>query len=266
MILKGENLLPEIVFIEGVSGVGKSTMVKTLAGELRRLGYSVRDYVEFDYTNPIDFYCTAYLLPEQYEKLCRDYPLSADIIRANTIPAGKAKLVRYFDEDTPLFEEPLLSELALCEFCYKPKQLVPIEEYSSAYREVWRQWVSMLDKSCDFFLFDGSLLHHPINDMMRNYGVDGEGALPHVRSLLDSLGDIKRHIFYLKTGNIRGQLKRAYRDRGQDTPAEEQIRFWESRYENDRTVLRGISEEYEIFDVSAGNWVEVRKEILNRLT
>ena len=258
--------MPEIVFIEGVSGVGKSTMVKMLAEDLRERGYSVRDYVEFDYTNPIDFYCTAYLLPEECEKLCRDYPLAVDTIRANTTPAGKAKLVRYFDEDMPLFEEPLLSELALHEFCYKPKQLVLLEEYSAAYREVWRQWVSTLDESCDFFLFDGSLLHHPINDMMRNYGVDGEGAVPHITALLDSLGDIKRHIFYIKTDHIRKQLEKAHRDRGQNVPTEEQFRFWESRYENDRTVLRGLSEEYKIFDISAGNWETVRKEILNRLT
>ena len=258
--------MPEIVFIEGVSGVGKSTMVRMLAEDLRALDCSVRDYVEFDYTNPIDFYCTAYLLPEQYEKLCADYPSSADTIRANTISAGKAKLVRYFDEDTPLFSEPLLSELALREFCYKPKQLVPIDEYTAAYQAVWHSWASSLDETVDIIIFDGSLLHHPINDMMRNYSVDGEGAIPHVTALLDSLGKIKRHLFYLKTDDIRKQLKRAHRDRGQDRPTDQQIRFWEKRYENDMAVLRSLQENYEIFDVSAGNWEAVRKQILNRLT
>lgn len=258
--------MPKLVFIEGVSGVGKSTMVKLLAENLRALGKSVRDYVEFDYTNPIDFYCTAYLLPEQYEKLCRDYPSFADTIRENTVHAGKAELVRYYNEDTPLFEEPLLSELALHEFCYKPKRSVPLEEYTSAYREVWRLWASALTETYDFILFDGSLLHHPINDMMRNYGVNGEGAIPHVKALLDSLGGVRRHIFYLKTDSIRKQLEKAYFDRGQDAPTKEQICFWERRYENDMTVLRGIQEEQEIYDISAGNWDSVRKAILARLT
>ena len=264
--MEGESFLPELVFIEGVSGVGKSTMVKLLAENLRALGKSVREYVEFDYTNPIDFYCTACLLPEQYEKLCGDYPASVETIRANTVHAGKARLVRYYDEDTPLFEGLLLSELSLHEFCYKPKLPVSLEEYTAVYQEVWRHWASELDNTYDFLLFDGSLLHHPINDMMRNYGVDGEKAISHIRLLLASLGSIRRRIFYIKTDSIRRQLERAYLDRSQGTPTEEQIRFWENRYENDRTVLRGIQEEYEIYDVSAGNWDSVRKQILDRLT
>ena len=264
--VKGESVLPELIFIEGVSGVGKSTMVRLLAQDLRALGYSVRDYVEFDYTNPIDFYCTAYFTAEQYEKLCADYPSSADAIRTNTVCAGKAKLVRYFDGDTPLFSEPLLSELALHEFCYKPTHLVPIEEYTSAYREVWRSWASALDKTYDFIIFDGSLLHHPINDMMRNYEIKGEGAIPHITALLDSLGGIKRHIFYLKTDNVQKQLEKAYLDRSQGTPSDKQIHFWEARYQNDLIVLHSISEEYEIYDISVGNWDSVREEILHRLT
>jgi deoxyadenosine/deoxycytidine kinase len=49
----------ELVFIEGVLGVGKSTMVHMLTDELKSLGYAVKEYLEFDYTNPVDFYCTA---------------------------------------------------------------------------------------------------------------------------------------------------------------------------------------------------------------
>ena len=258
--------MPELVFVEGVSGVGKSTMVKLLTQDLRAQGYAVRGYVEFDYTNPIDFYCTAYFPIEQYEKLCEDHPSSADSIRTNTVYAGEARLVRYYDEDTPLFEEPLLSKLTRREFCYKPEYLIPLEQYTSAYREVYRRWASELDETYDFILFDGSLLHHPINDMMRNYGIDGEGAISHIRALLDSLGSIKRHIFYLKTDNLRNQLARAHLDRGQGTPTEEQYAFWEKRYQNDSIVLQNIQEEYEICDISAGNWESVRKQILHRLT
>ena len=53
--------MTELIFIEGVSGIGKSTMVRMLTEELRAEGYRVQPYVEFDFTNPIDFYCTAYL-------------------------------------------------------------------------------------------------------------------------------------------------------------------------------------------------------------
>ena len=258
--------MPELVFIEGVSGVGKSTMTRALAEDLRALGYSVREYLEFDYTNPIDFYSTAYFSLKEYNTLCAVHLQIADLIRENTVCAGNAMLVRYYDQDTPLFSGPLLADLAEHEFCYHPKHLVPLAKYSAAYEAVWRNWAANLDETYDFFIFDGSLLHHPINDMMRNYGVDGEGALPHILTLLRALGSLKRHIFYIKTDQIGKQLAKAHLDRNQDIPTEQQIAFWEQRYQNDQIVLQNIPEETQCFDVSAGNWGAVRGQILKQLT
>ncbi|MBR4000090.1 MAG: hypothetical protein IKI93_17300, partial [Clostridia bacterium] len=191
--------MTELIFIEGVSGIGKSTMVRALAEELRAAGHRVQAYVEFDFTNPIDFYCTAYLTADEYNALCRAYPDDADTIRKYTIPAGDVCLVRYYNEDTPLFEKPLRDELVRHEFCYHPSHLVSLEDYTAAYRHVWENFAGGIDDSLDYLLFDGSLLHHPINDMMRNYHVTGEQAVPHVTTLLRALGSRKRRIFYLET-------------------------------------------------------------------
>lgn len=244
--------MTELVFIEGVSGVGKSTMVRALA---EKLGGRAKSYVEFDYTNPIDFYCTAYLTGDEYKALCGEYP------DAIAIPAGGARLVRYYDQDTPLFEEPLLSRLAEKEFCYNPTRLVSLEEYSAAYQAVWADFAAAIDETWDFLLFDGSLLHHPINDMMRNYHITGEQAVPHVRALLRALGRRKRHIFYLQTPEIGAQLTKAHRNRGQAVPTGEEIAFWEARSRNDKTVLERIGEPYHSFDISREHWDSVREQI-----
>lgn len=134
------------------------------------------------------------------------------------------------------------------------------------YKKVWSNWASALDETYDFIIFDGSLLHHPINDMMRNYGITGEQAISHITTLLNSLGQIKRHIFYIKTDNICRQLTKAYIDRKRGTPTNENIDFWENRYKNDLIVLQNIQEEYQIVDVSSENWDLVRKQILDNLT
>jgi hypothetical protein len=261
----GGATLTELVFIEGVSGVGKSTMVHMLTDKLKSLGYTVKEYIEFDYTNPIDFYCTAYLSLEEYEELCVKYKLFVDILHFNTIIAGNVRLVRYYDEDTPLFDEPLLSELAQKEFCYNPIGLVTLNEYTSVYIDVWANFASSLVETYDFIIFDGSLLHHPINDMMRNYNITGKQAISHVTALLNSLRVRKRHVFYLTTNSISEQLIKAHLDRGQETPTQGQINFWEKRYKNDMIVLNNIHEDCQIYDVSDNGWNLAREQILNKL-
>jgi len=255
--------VPKLVFIEGVSGVGKTTMVRMLAQELREAGKRVEAYEEFDFRNPIDFYCTAYLTEADYEQLCREY--GAERLAKHTVCAGKARLVRYYDEDTPLFEEPLLHELAAREFCYHPKRLISLTEYTEAYRNVWSDFADELDDSQDIILFDGSLLHHPINDMMRNYGASAEQAAGHVGALIEALGDTDWCVFYLKTEDIRSQLAAARAERGQSAPTEEKTAFWVQRYENDMAVLARLSVPHEVLDVSHGGWDAARRRILEKL-
>lgn len=257
--------MTELIFLEGVSGIGKTTMARMLMEELTAAGCRVRAYLEFDYTNPIDFYCTAYLSADEHRHLCEAYPDERDDLLRNTVPAGEVRLVRYFDDDTPLFTPALLAELRKKEFCWHPAHLVSMEEYTEAYRHVWTDFAESIDDTFDFLLFDGSLLHHPINDMMRNYHVTGEQAALHVRTLLESLGGRKRHIFYLETAGIGAQLTRAHADRGQNPPSAENIAFWETRHKNDRIVLDNIDDDSRIYDVSGGNWDGVREQIRNFL-
>ena len=211
--------MTELVFIEGVSGVGKSTMVRMLSEELKAYGYNVKSYVEFDYNNPIDFYCTAYLSAEEYERLITKYVSVVDVMRVNT----HALIKRY------------------------------------------GKTLSGLDETYDFIIFDGSLLHHPINDMMRNYHIDGKQAVSHITTLLNSLGDRPRRIFYLETNNIGRQLIMAHKNRNQSIPTNRQIEFWEKRHQNDKIVLSNLNDNYQIFDISEQNWDFVREQILKSL-
>lgn len=72
--------MTQIIFVEGISVVGKSTMVRMLSDNLCEKGYTVKSYLEFDYTNPIDFYCTAYVPKDKYKKLCAKYASCKTVI------------------------------------------------------------------------------------------------------------------------------------------------------------------------------------------
>ena len=73
--------MTKLLFIEGVSGVGKSTIMQKLCDKLRGMGYSVDLYREFDFPNPIDFFCTAYFKQYKYETVLQPIRLSSKILR-----------------------------------------------------------------------------------------------------------------------------------------------------------------------------------------
>ena len=256
--------MTKLIFLEGVSGVGKSTMAKKLCEDLQLVGKTAKAYVEFDCTNPVDFYCVAYYAAEEYETLCAEYPQYRNTIRTNTVNAGNARLIHYFDEDTPLFEEPLLSDFMEREFCYNPRNPVSFEAYSEAYVSVWKNFTDSLSNDVDFIIFDGSLLHHPINDMIRNYGATKEQALSHIQKLVSMLSKVKYKIYYLQTADITAQLQTAYHNRGQEQPDDSVIAFWEKRYTYDCFVLSHIDSGYRSYDIT-NKWNDVEREIVNEL-
>lgn len=257
--------MTKIRFIEGVSGVGKSTMVRSLTEALSGSGYRVKSYVEFDFTNPIDFYCTAYFLKDAHAHLCAQYEEHLDRIKRYSIPAGDAVLVRYYDEDTPLFEEPLLTVIREAEFCYHPRHLVSMAQYTAAYQAVWQNFIASLDPSVDVYLFDGSLLHHPINDMMRNYRVTAEQAGDHIAVLLETLHGVDWSVQYLYTDDIAAQLTLAHKNRGQKPPTAEEIAFWEQRRQNDQYVLDRLIKNRTAYCVSDIGWDSARAQIIKTL-
>lgn len=257
--------MPKLIFIEGISGVGKSTMTQKLSDALRAMGYSARAYLEFDYTNPIDFYCTAYFTYEEYEKLHDTFAAYADVLSENTIIAGDVRLIRYYDANLPLFPEPLLSALRECEFCYNPTTLVPLAEYTRVYRAVWRGFAENAAGTYDFLLFDGSLLHHPINDMMRNYNVSCDQAAAHVNTLLDSVKSLRREIVYLSSDNIVERLTKAHISRKQAAPTDTQIQFWRKRNQMDEAVLCQMQAPYEVYMISNDGWDIATESALRKM-
>ena len=235
--------MTKLVFVEGVSGVGKTTLVRALEKRLKAAGCSVRAWVEFDHTNPIDFCCTAALTPPQLEELRKEYPDQSDALLRAAIPAGDWRLVRYYHGDEAVFPKPLLDTLAAHELCWHPRRPLPLTVYSDIYAAVWRDFAKGLEKAAeDCYLFDGALLFHPINDMLRNYGVSEERAARHVQRLLDALGDRPRSILYLRTENLPAQLALARAHRGEPAPTSEELAFWQTREACDRAVLGRISE------------------------
>ena len=261
-----DGIVMKLLLIEGISGVGKSTMTPKICKKLCEMGFSVNCYVEGDISNPIDFYCTAYFKQDDYAKLLVKYPIYSEDIENNTVIAGNIRLIRYRNNNVALFPEPLLSLLRKHEFFYKTDNPVPLSEYSRVYKTVWAQLAKNANIRYDFMLFDGSLLHHPINDLIQNYNASYDEIVCHINSLLESVDLCNPQIIYFSSENVAERLHKAHISRNQAPPSFDVINFWEERKQMDLAVMQKLSIPYEIYDISQENWDKHLYTIINNIS
>ena len=87
--------MKNIIFIEGVSGVGKSTMTPKICEKLQDNGYTVNCYLEGDTKSPVDSFGQAYMTKIEYENIRIAYPEFIDDLSGNCITGDDYNLVRY---------------------------------------------------------------------------------------------------------------------------------------------------------------------------
>ena len=166
----------KIIFVEGVSGVGKTTTTTQLSVKLRDMGYKLSSYLEGADDNPLD-------------------------------PFGGT---------------------------YPP--VMPISEFTETYLRCWRNFCEARLEN-DFVILDGTLLHHQINDLLREYNASDEIIAKHLSNLLNVIRHLNPIIFYLSASDVGQRLAQARKSRKQSVPTDEQITFWTNRKRVDLYVL-----------------------------
>ena len=106
-----------LIFIEGVSGVGKSTITQKICDKLSERGFSVNRWLEFDFPNPIDFYCTAYLKQDDYSDLGLGFvELNMNLPEYQTDRLDVARLLEIADKYGIYYTIHLDENLNPCDF------------------------------------------------------------------------------------------------------------------------------------------------------
>lgn len=258
--------MKNIIFIEGVSGVGKSTTVSVLGEKLRNLGYSVSCHLEGDPDSPLDLCWAAYLTESEYETLLASYPEFANEILSNIIFQGEYILLRYQVGRKALYSQGLHNDLHKLEFCYNPTNIVSLSKFTEVFLNLWKRFVESDALKTDYVIFDASLVSHMTNDLVRNYNATENEIVEHLEVLLGVVKPLNPIVFYLSSQNVAKRLLKARQSRGQTPPTSEQIKFWEKRKQMDFSVLPRLSVELHINDISKGNWDSVIDEIVTHVT
>ena len=257
--------MKNIIFIEGVSGVGKSTTVNKLGDALRNLGYTVKCHNEGDPDNPLHLCWAAYLEIREYEHLLLKYPLFVKELSENIIYRGEYILLRYQVRKTPLYVKEHIDELHKREFCISDNAVVPLSKFTEVFANLWRRYADSDDTDIDYAVFDASLVSHMTNDLLRNYNASENELIEHLDILLRIINHLNPAVFYLSSENVRERLEKARHTRGQPPLDEEKVKFWEKRKQMDLSVLPKLSVKSKIIDIINDNWDSVVSDIISQI-
>lgn len=251
-----------IIFIEGISGVGKSTISTALCDSLNSLGFSASCYLEGDQNSPLDLFYISYLAKDAYKELLRSYPAWADELQKKSRVEPNYALVRYQDTKREYFSSELFGYLKGHEFCYNTKKLLPLSTYSEVFIDRWRRFAEDKRTNQATLVFDGSFLHHQVNDLIRNYDASEDQIAAHLNALLRTIESQNPVVFYLSTQDVGRRLTKARQSRGQTPPTYEQIVFWQKRKQLDLSVLERLPVKSRIIDISDDSWDSALKNIV----
>ena len=192
--------MKQIIFVEDISGVGKTIMTTQLYNDLHTMRYDVSYFLEGAIDNPLD-------------------------------PFGGT---------------------------YPPK--ITISEFKESYYKYWHQF-SEKKLENKIMITDGALLHHPINDLIREYNASDDDIANFLHKLLTLIHKTNSIIFYLSTSNMRERLSQARISRNQSETTDERVAFWENRKRIDINVLKSLPVESHMLCIDNG-WDSIYKEII----
>lgn len=246
--------MSNLIFIEGISGVGKSTISTVLCEKLHSSGYSATCFLEGDSNSPLDLFYVSYLTRDEYGEILRSYPSLADELRKGSIVEPDYALVRYQDAERKHFSSELYRYLKSHEFCYNTENPVPMSQYGEVFINLWRRFAENKTTNQGYYIFDGSLLHHQINDLLRNYDATENQIASHLCMLTQTIAFLNPVVFYLSTQDVGSRLAKARQSRGQTPPTYEQIEFWKKCKRMDLSMLERLPIESHIIDISDDSW------------
>ena len=103
--------MARLILLEGIPGSGKTTLTSRLCALLREAGTPCAAWLEGQSGHPVELEHHACLTQEEYAALCAEFPGEAGALAAHAHAEGDFLLVRYLEDNAPVFSGALLSPL-----------------------------------------------------------------------------------------------------------------------------------------------------------
>lgn len=153
--------MKQLILIEGLPGTGKTTISGWLSQILEEKGEEVTLLLEGDSRIPCDFYETAGMPEDIFEKVCLEYPENAGILRSKCLTYKGYCFLRI--DDCP---EMVQESLRRWDMGEEMNQSITVEEYIPCALARLEAWGSTADTEKGIFIIDSGFLQNPVNELL----------------------------------------------------------------------------------------------------
>lgn len=253
---------PQLIFIEGLPGSGKTTMSSMLYGYLKERKYNAQVYLEAQQFNPINLAGYAYLTPLEYKLLCKHFKRENF---ENVVSGKDYVLVQYAVSKDTLYQGKLLDFFKENEFCYKSNPRVDLDFFSRVMNERWKK-LKEETQTDEIKIFDGDFFQHPIEDMMRNFSKDENEIIQYFTRVYDNIKCMRPMLFYISQKNERESLARIAEERNRKIFKEtKMIKHCKERKSIELNAIKQIPMKSYVIDNSNYDWDNVFRIIIQTI-
>ena len=173
--------MARLILLEGIPGSGKTTLTSRLCALLREAGTPCAAWLEGQSGHPVELEHHACLTQEEYAALCAEFPGEAGAFAAHAHAEGDFLLVRYLEDNAPVFSEALLSHLMAREFRYALAPCIPLASYTAVSLSRWRSLAAEWAGKPGVLLLESTFLQHPVQDLLLHYALPDEEIIAFLR-------------------------------------------------------------------------------------
>lgn len=204
-------MLNNIILVEGLPGVGKTTISKLIKQVLQKNNIKSKLYLEGDKNQPADYEAVALLNEKEYEDILKKHPENSKIIEKITQKNKKGYLLNYKEgiefflkeENKDIFEKINKKDI------YE----LPLELHQELILEKWDEFSKKLKNEDEIYIIECSFIQNPITYSLIREGASEKEVMKYIKKIEDRIISSNPLLIYIEQDDYEKVFKNAVEER-----------------------------------------------------
>lgn len=195
----------QLILIEGIPGVGKSTMAKKIKEYLDKKNIKSKLYLEGDFDHPADYECVAYFDEDQYNELLETFAVDEKMISDYVEIINTDYFVKYgMIHENKIFDQ---NEAFLRTLVSKDVYSLPAEKFIQVTKNRWKKFVSATENDPYIYIFECCFLQNSLTTLMAYHNHPKYLVKEHIENLSRIVKPLNPMMIFLGPKNIKDNFE-----------------------------------------------------------